>query len=262
MSFINSSLPSREHSSLLSLRNSYALSSPLPVPSSPPCSSQDQTFPFLIAPKRSREVTSEVSSARPRSKPCVSQLLSITAALELFASKASFWHYSEFFHGRDLVAGRKFNLSTLTATGLQFEEKLTQCGLRSLATIEQDVFPEWVWQFYSNAQFGEDLLVTRVQGQEVSFFAALINQLLGTSQDRIFSFNEVQVLPFSKKALNAEEWLLHRFNVYHLIGRSGSLNTLSSEDLILVSTLHQGIRLNFGRFMMERVQFMVDKILR
>ena len=174
-----------------------------------------------------------------------------------------------------------------------------------------------MWQFYSNAQFGEDLLVTRVQGQDVSFSAALINQLLGTSEDGIFSFNElhilplsekalsaeewllhrfsvyhlvgrsgslntlssedlilvstlhqgiysfneVQILPLSEKALSAKEWLLHRFSVYHLVGRSGSLNTLSSEDLILVSTLHQGIRLNFRRFMMERIQFLVDKIL-
>ena len=78
-----------------------------------------------MAPKRSREVTAEVSPARPRSKPRVSQLLSITAALELFSSEASFQYYSEFFHGRDLVAGRRFSLSTLTATGLQFEEKLT-----------------------------------------------------------------------------------------------------------------------------------------
>ena len=115
-----------------------------------------------------------------------------------------------------------------------------------------------MWQFYSNAQFGEDLLVTRVQGREVSFSAAVINQLLGTSQDGIFSFGEVQVVLLSEKTLSAEDWLLHRFCVYHLVGRSGSLNTLSSEDLILVSTLHQGIRLNFGRFMMERVHFMVD----
>ena len=119
-----------------------------------------------------------------------------------------------------------------------------------------------MWQFYSNAQFREDILVTKVQGREVSFSAAVINQLLGTSQDAIFSFNEVQVVPLSEKALSAEDWLLHRFSVNHLVGRSGSLNTLSSEDLILVSTLHQGIRLNFGRFMMERIHFMVDKILR
>ena len=44
-----------------------------------------------------------------------------------------------------------------------------------------------MWQFYSNAQFGEDLLVTCVQGQEVSFFAVLINQLLGTYKDNILS---------------------------------------------------------------------------
>ena len=113
------------------------------------------------------------------------------AAPELFTSEGSFRHYSELFHGRDLVVGRRFNLSTLTATGLHFEEKLIQSGLRSLDTMEQDVFPEWVWQFYSNAQFREDLLVTRVQGREVSFSTAVINQLLGTSQDGIFSFGEV-----------------------------------------------------------------------
>ena len=191
-----------------------------------------------MAPKRSREVTTEVSSVRPRSKPRVSQLPNSAAALELFTSEVNFRRYSELFHGRDLVAGRRFNLSTLTATGLHFEEKLIQSGLRSLAAMEQDVFPEWVWQFYSNAQFGEDLLVTRVQGREVSFSATVINQLLETSQYGIFSFNEVQVVPLSEKALSAEVWLLHRFIVYDLVGRSGSLNTLSSEGLVLVSTLH------------------------
>ena len=98
-----------------------------------------------MAPKRSREVTSEVSPTRPRSKPRVSQLPSTAAAPELFTSEVSFWRYSELFHGRDLVAGRRFKLSTLTAIGLHFEEKLIQSGLRSLATMEQDVFPEWVW---------------------------------------------------------------------------------------------------------------------
>ena len=68
-----------------------------------------------------------------------------------------------------------------------------------------------MWQFYSNAQFGEDLLFIRVQGREVSFSTEVINQLLGTSQDEIFSFNEVQVVPLSEKALSAEDWLLHRF---------------------------------------------------
>ena len=97
-----------------------------------------------MAPKRSREVTTEVLPARLRSKPRVPQLPGVTAASEIFSSEASFWRYSEFFHGRDLVAGRRFSLFTLIAIGLQFEEKLTQCGLRSLATMEQNVFFEWV----------------------------------------------------------------------------------------------------------------------
>ena len=141
MSFKNPPLPSRAHS----FKNSSALCSPFLVPSSPPCFSQDSVFPLQMAPKRSREVIAEVLPARPQSKPRVSQLPSIAAALELFSSQVCFRRYSEFFHSRDLVAGRRFKLSTLTATGLLFEEKLIQCGLRSLATMEHDVFPEWVW---------------------------------------------------------------------------------------------------------------------
>ena len=95
-----------------------------------------------MAPKRFREVTSAVSLARPKSKPRVSQLFNTTAALEVFASEADYKRYTELFHGRDLIAGRRFSLSTLTATGLEFEAKLIQCELRSLAAMEQVVFPE------------------------------------------------------------------------------------------------------------------------
>ena len=144
-----------------------------------------------MALKRSWEVTSIVSPARPKSKSRISQFFNTMVALEVFSSKEDFRRYTELFHGRDLVAGRRFSLSTLTATGLEFEAKLIQCRLWSLTAMEQKVFPEWVWQFYSNAQFSEDLLYTRVQGQEVSFSAALINQLLETSQDGLHSFNEV-----------------------------------------------------------------------
>ena len=89
-----------------------------------------------MAPKRSQEDTTAVSPARPRSKPHVSQLFSSTVALKVFSSEAYYRHYTEFFHGRDLIASRRFSLSTLTAIRLEFEEKLTQCGLRSLAVME------------------------------------------------------------------------------------------------------------------------------
>ena len=115
------------------------------------CSSQDQIFLAAMAPKRSQEDTATVSPARPRSKLRISQLFSTMAAPKVFASEANYRCYTELFHGRDLVVGRRFNLSTLTATRLEFEDKLIQCGLRSLATMEQVVFPKWVWQFYSKA---------------------------------------------------------------------------------------------------------------
>ena len=82
-----------------------------------------------MAPKRSREDTSVVSLARLRSKSRVSQLLSTMMALEVFASEDDYRHYTELFHGRDLVVGRRFNFSTLTIMGLEFEARLIQCRL-------------------------------------------------------------------------------------------------------------------------------------
>ena len=95
-----------------------------------------------MAPKRSREDTSVVSPARPKFKPRVSQLFSTMAALEVFISEDDYRRYTKLFYGRDLVAGRRFNLSTLTVRGLEFEARLIKCGLRSLAVMEQEVFPE------------------------------------------------------------------------------------------------------------------------
>ena len=60
---------------------------------------------------------------------------------------------------------------------------------------------------------------TRVQGQVVSLSAALLNQLLGTSEDGQYMFNEVQILPLTEKALSTEEWLMHRFSIYYLVGK-------------------------------------------
>ena len=82
-----------------------------------------------MPPKRSREDTSRVSPVRPRSKSCVSQLLSIMAIPEVFASEEDYRRYIELFHGRELIARRRFNLSTLTATGLEFEVRLIKCRL-------------------------------------------------------------------------------------------------------------------------------------
>ena len=77
-----------------------------------------------MVPKRSQEDTSAISPARPMSKPRISQLVNTMAALEVFSLEEDYRCYTELFHGRDLVAGRRFSLSTLTATGLEFEVKL------------------------------------------------------------------------------------------------------------------------------------------
>ena len=89
---------------------------------------------------------------------------------------------------------------------------LVQSGLRSLAVMEQDVFLELVWQFYSNIYLSEEELCTWVQGQIVSLLAALINRVLSTFEnghDLENVITEVQLLPLKDRALCSKEWLLH-----------------------------------------------------
>ena len=88
-----------------------------------------------------------------------------------------------------------------------------------------------VWQFYININFSEEELRSWVQGQTVSVSMALINRVLGTSEDGHDLENvitEVQFLHLKDRALCAEEWLLHRFDVLNLIERSGSLDSIST----------------------------------
>ena len=86
-----------------------------------------------------------------------------------------FKQYIDYFHGREIMYGYSFNMSRLTTIGLQFERMLVQSGLHNLEEMEQDIFPELVWQFYSNINLSEEELWSWVQGQTVSFSAALIN---------------------------------------------------------------------------------------
>ena len=69
-----------------------------------------------------------------------------------------------------------------------------------------------VWQFYSNINLSEDRLSSWVQGQTMSLSVALINRVLGTSEDGHNLENiitEVQLLPLKDRALRTKEWLLH-----------------------------------------------------
>ena len=75
----------------------------------------------------------------------------------------------------------------------------------------------------------------------MSLSVALINRVLGTSEDGHNLENiiyEVQLLPLKDRALRAEEWLLHQFIVFNLVGRSGSLDSIFTEDLSLISAMH------------------------
>ena len=89
--------------------------------------------------------------------------------------------------------------------------------------------------------------------------------MLGTFEDRHNLENvitEVQLLPLKDRALWVEEWLLHRFVVFNLVRRSGSLDSISTQDLSLISAMHQGVKINFGRFMISKIQFVLVKAVK
>ena len=55
---------------------------------------------------------------------------------------------------------------------------------------------------------------------------------------------------------------MHRFTVFNLVGRSGSLDSISTEDLSLISIMHQGVKINFGRSMIGKIRFVFEKAVK
>ena len=121
-----------------------------------------------MAPKRSRQDAEVVSLVKPSTKQRLSQFLSTVptprSTSEAFSTMADFKRYSNFFHGREIAFGHRFNLAHLSTTRFQFKRMLVQSGLHSLAVLDQDLLPEMVWQFYSNINLNEDGLNLWVQG--------------------------------------------------------------------------------------------------
>ena len=95
-----------------------------------------------------------------------------------------------------------------------------------------------------------------VHGKIVTLIDASINQVLGTSNDGLdleALVEEVDLPPLKEKALDIEGWLLHRFVATNLVGRNGSFDCISIEDLFLISSIPQGIKINFGNIMLSKV---------
>ena len=95
----------------------------------------------------------------------------------------------------------------------------------------------------------------------MSLSEAFINKTLGTLEDRR-SLSDVKSLSLKMKDLSVDEWLLHRFVAMNLVGRSVSLDSISSEDLLLISAISQNIKLNFGGYMIGKIQSIFEKVIK
>ena len=99
----------------------------------------------------------------------------------------------------------------------------------------------------------------------MSLSAAFINHALGTSEDGHeleYVITKVSFLPLKEKTLSAEEWILHWFDATNLVGRTGSMDSISTEDLMLISTIRQGVKINFDSFMIEKIRSIFDKVIK
>ena len=95
----------------------------------------------------------------------------------------------------------------------------------------------------------------------MSLSKAFIDHALGTFEEGC-SLSEVKSLSLKMKDLSANEWLLHRFFAVNLVGRSGYLDSISSEGLLLISTISQNIKLNFGRYMISKIRSIFKKAIK
>ena len=104
-----------------------------------------------------------------------------------------------------------------------------------------------------------------VRGKSVTLTTTSINQALGTSEDgldREALVEEVDLLPLDEKVLDAKEWLLHTFVATNLVDRNGSFDYITTEDLLLIFAISQGLQIDFGSFMLSKIQFVFEKAKR
>ena len=95
----------------------------------------------------------------------------------------------------------------------------------------------------------------------MSLSEAFINHALGTSEDGS-SFLEVTLHSLKLKDLSVDKWLLHRFVAMNLVGRSGSLDSISLKDLLLISAISQNVKINFGGYMIGKIWSVYEKAVK
>ena len=119
-----------------------------------------------MAPKRMKKVTVDASPMKATKKQKISHILNAllipSSSPKIFSIDKDFRRYCTYFHGQEIIFGRSFNLSCLSATRLRFTELLSQSDINSLALLEQDVFPKLVWLFYYNIAIDQECLSSTI----------------------------------------------------------------------------------------------------
>ena len=53
---------------------------------------------------------------------------------------------------------------------------------------------------------------------------------------------------------------MHKFAATNLVGRNGSFDCITIEGLILISVISQGLQINFGNFILSKIQFVFENV--
>ncbi|KAK2443285.1 hypothetical protein QL285_014400 [Trifolium repens] len=178
---------------------------------------------------------------------------------------------------KPVAAGRTYEFDDLAKGGVDLLKYTEPLGWTSFFKINESIFPLLVQAFYFNAKvdLGKSEITSYIKGIEIQLDPTVIGDILGLKVEGVEAYgdNWYTGLGVSKKALILEMFneqgaqkekppssmlkqeykLLHNFCQHCIFPRTGSLDKVTENDLLIMHHLSKGIKLNLPYIIIQHM---------
>jgi hypothetical protein len=185
--------------------------------------------------------------------------------------------FETFWKVKPVAAGRTYEFEDLAKGGVDFLKYNEPLGWTQFFKIKESIFPQLVQAFYFNAKVDEakSLIVSHIKGVEIQLDPNVIGDTLGLKVEGVETYGEnwYTGLGVSKDALILEMFneqgaqrekprssmlkkefkLLHNLCQHCIFPRTGSLDKVTDNDLLIMHHLSKGIKLNLPYIIIQHM---------
>jgi hypothetical protein len=185
--------------------------------------------------------------------------------------------FETFWKVKPVAAGRIYEFDDLAKGGIDLLKYTEPLGWTSFFKINEFIFPLLVQAFYFNAKvdMAKSEITSYIKGIEIQLDPTVIGDILGLKAEGVEAYGEnwYTSLGVSKDALILEMFneqgaqkekppssmlkkeykLLHNFCQHCIFPRTGSLDKVTENDLLIMHHLSKGIKLNLPYIIIQHM---------